>query len=234
MQKNLGPQSILLCLSLLRRVLRRAGQLEMYPGPVPYFEMPKFDNKRVRFLNQDEAKTLLLNLSVRSELWHDISAFALHTGMRAGEIFSLTPQSINMESRFATILDTKNTMGRSVPINDCALNIVKKRVNCSTAYLFENENFPNKQLTRPSKLFREVVKSCHLNKAVVDRRHKVVFHTLRHTFASWLIQDGIPLMVVSQLLGHKTLTMTLRYAHLAPDQGRTAVERLPTIFFFDK
>jgi integrase len=61
-----------------------------------------------------------------------------------------------------------------------------------------------------------------LNDKISDRRLKVVFHSLRHTFASWLVMDGTPLFTVSKLLGHSDIGMTMRYAHLAPDHLRLA------------
>ncbi|MDL2279575.1 tyrosine-type recombinase/integrase [Desulfovibrio sp. OttesenSCG-928-G11] len=57
---------------------------------------------------------------------------------------------------------------------------------------------------------------------ITDARHRVVFHTLRHTFASWLVQQGTPLYTVAELMGHSTLEMTRRYSHLAPDTLRKA------------
>jgi site-specific recombinase XerD len=57
---------------------------------------------------------------------------------------------------------------------------------------------------------------------VTDRRQKVVFHTLRHTFASWLVQMGRPLYTVSKLLGHRNIRWTERYAHLDPEVQREA------------
>ncbi len=64
------------------------------------------------------------------------------------------------------------------------------------------------------------------NSGVTDPRQRVCFHTLRHTFASWLAIQGEPLLAINELLGHKTLVMTMMYAHLMPDQKRRAVERL--------
>jgi integrase len=52
----------------------------------------------------------------------------------------------------------------------------------------------------------------------------VTFHTLRHTYASWAVMAGVPLYVVAKALGHRTLTMTARYSHLAPDSHRAAFE----------
>ena len=67
------------------------------------------------------------------------------------------------------------------------------------------------------------------NDGVEDRLDKVVFHSLRHTFGSWLAQNGEPLQVISDLLGHKDLKMTRRYAKLSPDQKRDAVLKLAMV-----
>jgi integrase len=64
------------------------------------------------------------------------------------------------------------------------------------------------------------------NSGVTDPRQRFYFHTLRHTFAWWLAIQGEPLLTIKELLGHKTLVMTMRYTHLMPDQKRKAVERL--------
>jgi integrase len=61
-----------------------------------------------------------------------------------------------------------------------------------------------------------------MNEGVTDARQKVVFHTLRHTFASWLVMRGVPLYDVAKLMGHNTIVMTQRYAHLAPDRLRAS------------
>lgn len=57
---------------------------------------------------------------------------------------------------------------------------------------------------------------------ITDARQRVVFHTLRHTYASWLVQKGVPLYTVAELMGHSTIDMTRRYSHLAPDSLRSA------------
>jgi site-specific recombinase XerD len=72
--------------------------------------------------------------------------------------------------------------------------------------------------------FERVVAELGLNAGIEDRRDKVVFHTLRHTFASWLVQGGIDLYRVKELMGHSVMAMTERYAHLAPDAGRVSVQ----------
>jgi site-specific recombinase XerD len=81
------------------------------------------------------------------------------------------------------------------------------------------------KIDKPSRTFKRVADEL-FNKGVEDSRQRVVFHTLRHTFASWLVMEGVDLYRVKELLGHKDLTMTQRYSHLAPDTLRGAVNIL--------
>lgn len=216
--QGLSLQTVHHCLSLLRRVLRRAIEWELYPGPVPVFRMPKFDNKRMRYLSKEEAISLLANLKLSSKAWHDITVLALNTGLRAGEIFKITLNDINFIDLSVHIKDTKSNKNRIVPLNKQALKVLldnsrdgdkeKPIFNINAAY------------TRP---FTKAVEQCGFNDGVVDRRERVVFHTLRHTFASWLVQEGVPIVIVAQLLGHSDLRMTMRYSHLAPNAAKSAV-----------
>lgn len=219
--KQLSPQSVHHVLGLLRRILRKAIQWELYPGPLPIFEMPKVQNDRTRFLTVEESTVLLNELKRRSELWHDICLFALSTGLRSGEIFSLLPEHINLRVKTVAVVDTKS-VNRTVPLNDAALDIAKKYISYGTGPYVFTTIYGNK-IEYAGKLYRRAVNVCGLNDGVQDRRQRVVFHTLRHTFASWLVQGGTPLAVVSRLLGHSDIKMTMRYAHLAPQQGREAV-----------
>jgi len=68
-----------------------------------------------------------------------------------------------------------------------------------------------------------------LNDGVADHRRKLVFHSLRHTFASWLVHMGKPLYTVNCLMGHSCIKMTIRYAHLAPDTQQAAAMELEGI-----
>ena len=78
--------------------------------------------------------------------------------------------------------------------------------------------------------FDRVVNALGLNEGKTDPQNRVVFHTLRHTFASWLAIQGTPLHVIKELLGHKTLKMTERYSHLMPDVKKRAVQALEGAF----
>ena len=78
----------------------------------------------------------------------------------------------------------------------------------------------------PSAVYFRTVADLKLNEGVNDPRDRVTFHTLRHTFASWLAMSGTPIKTISELLGHRTLSMTMKYAHLSPDHKRAAVKAL--------
>lgn len=73
------------------------------------------------------------------------------------------------------------------------------------------------------RIFRRAIKESGVNDGVMDMRDKVVFHTFRHTFASWLVQGAMPLALVGQILGHSSIQVTMRYIHLSQPQAYEAV-----------
>ena len=221
-KKQLSPQTVYHCLSLLRRILNRAKNWGLYSGELPAFEMPKFDNKRIKFLSPSEAEKLLSFLKYSHPDWYDISIVGLYTGLRAGEIFKLTSSDVQLEKNLLVVLDTKSKTNRVVPLNRHSRDALERNLNpfSPSSPIFDHKS---------CKTFSRAVEACGLNDGILDRRHRVVFHTLRHTFASWLVQAGVPIAVVSQLLGHKDLKMTMRYAHLAPQQAMEAIDYLATI-----
>ena len=224
---DLSPQTVKHCLALIKRIMRRALEWEMFSSPVPVFRMPVFDNRRVRFLTPDEAQTLLLKLKTRSTLWHDISAFALYTGLRRGEIFRLTAADIDLQSANVYVIgkNSKNKKHRFVPLNSEAMKIASHYAERNRmGALFQNQR--QGRLKVVGQIFRQMVEECGFNHGLSDRLQRVVFHTFRHTFASWLVQRGTPLVEVCSLLGHSNINMTMRYAHLAPDHAREAVSKL--------
>jgi integrase len=78
--------------------------------------------------------------------------------------------------------------------------------------------------------FSRIVNDMGFNKGVTLRKDRAVFHTLRHTFASWLVQSGEDIYTVKELMGHSTITMTERYAHLAPKNKKASVSKIEKIW----
>jgi integrase len=233
--KNLSPQSVYHCLSLLRRILRKALVLELYDGKLPIFDMPRFDNRRQRYLSHDEAESLLSSIKIVSALWHDIALLALQTGLRASEIFHLKRAHVSFDSKLIAVFDSKNNVIRHVPMNEIAENLLKLHFPPKPeGYFFVNAK--GHPFGKVSKIFRTVVNKAGLYHGVSDRRSQVVFHTLRLTFASWLVHlpGGTPIQLVGEILGHKTLRMTQRYAHLSSEQRFKAVQKLVNVFSYGK
>ena len=91
-------------------------------------------------------------------------------------------------------------------------------------HVFQNKN--GEGINHVYKVFGRTVEALGFNKSLKNTRDKVVFHTLRHTFASWLALNGTPLLAIKELGGWQSLDMVERYAHLVPDQKREAIKKL--------
>ena len=226
-----SPRSIVYALAVIRQVFNFSRDHDLFIGPNPVSRVgkPKADNRRIRFLAPEEADNLLEALKVRSQDMHDMALLSLNAGLRAGEIFSLTWPDVDFGNSVLTLRDTKSGRTRQVPMTAAVLSMLedrKKQAN-GNQLVFPAET--GGRVVQVSDTFNRVVAVLGFNNEVEDPRQKVVFHTLRHTCASWLVQNGVPLITVGRLLGHSTTAMTERYSHLAPDHFRQAVETLEKV-----
>ena len=230
--QHLAPQSVRHTLTLLGEIYRQAKKWDLYEGAIPTdkVKIPQSDNRRMRFLTKEEACVLLTALKERSpELWR-MSLLSLHTGMRAGEIFTLRWEHVNFTAETVAIMDGKGEQSRVVHMTEQVGEMLQGVAKMSRAkaglFVFPKQGTDNTPRTETGSGFQNIVRDTGLNDGITDPRDKLVFHSLRHTFASWLVQQGVPLYTVQKLMGHKTVIMTQRYAHLAPDQGREAARVL--------
>jgi integrase len=223
-----APRSIEYVLAIIRQAFNYARKNDLFAGdnPVSKVKIPRTDNRRVRFLTHDEADTLLTSLMKKSKQVHDMALMSLHTGGRAGEIFSLTWGCVDLEAGTMLLKDTKNTASRTAfmtqAVKDMLASIKPDQAGRDDLV------FPGRggvRMVQISKTFKRSVDDL-FNDGVDDPRERVFFHSLRHTYASWLVMEGVDLYRVKELLGHKDLAMTARYAHLAPDTLRGAVNIL--------
>lgn len=223
--KGYSPQTIKHALGLVRRVYRKLVAWGVYGGSVPTdnISMPRVDASRTRFLSRDEASKLLDALRLRSPTWHDIALMSLNTGMRLGEILALCWEDVDLINQHVHVRDAK-AGSRTAMLTDEAAAMLAGRVPLPTGLVFPARGDVQKASFKASKTFFNVVEELGFNTGITDRRQRVVFHTLRHTFASWLALEGVPLYVIGELLGHKTLEMTKRYSHLCPDAKRAAIQ----------
>lgn len=233
--KKCAPRSIAYGLAVVRQMFNHARRLGLYTGdnPVAKIKKPMADNRRVRFLTHEEADRLLGALALKSPNVHDMALLSLHCGLRAGEIFGLERGDLDIERGVITIRGTSMKAGTRTKSGKTRPAIMTEAVKAMLARRVHGQHhdlvFPDrdgKKTAAVSDTFKRVVADLGFNKGVEDDRQKVVFHTLRHTFASWLVEQGVDLYTVKELMGHGTLAMTERYSHLDPEKLQRAVKTL--------
>lgn len=155
---------------------------------------------------------------------------SLNTGLRLGELLRLHWADVDLISGFVTVRDeNRRKPGGSVPLNADAAGIFRLRAanRKQSGLVFPSVGGEGARID-VSHQFRAVADELGLNAGIApeDRQRRVVFHTLRHTFASWLALNGTDIYRIKTLMRHKTIEMTLRYAHLIPDATIEAVHNL--------
>jgi integrase len=226
--KGRTPRTVHYCLAVIRQVFNFAISTGVLNGknPVASVKKPKVDNRRLRFLTRHEAEELMQDLAKRSKSLYDIALVSLRCGLRAGEVFSLEWGDVDLERELLTLRDTKSGKNRVAYMTQDVLEMLKEKFKDQGPgeLVFPDRN--GKKRLAISKSFREAVKELGFNNGVTDKRQSVCFHSLRHTFASWLVENGTDLYTVKELLGHSTIAMTERYSHLAPNSMRSAIKGL--------
>jgi integrase len=245
---ELADATIRQYLALIRRVFNVAAMtsvdgIPLFRGESPMrgIDMPSPENERARFLSKDEARALLAaclghvaepQRANHAAYWqdlHDAMLLSLYAGLRVGEIQRLEWPDVNFFSGHIAVRRKKGGKpGGTVPANAELMEMLRRRMqhrSKGVALVFVPVN-GGKQRENISHLFSQLVDELGLNADVTDTRHKVVFHSLRHTFASWMAMDGVDIYRIKELMRHKTITMTMRYAKLSPDANRDAVEGL--------
>jgi len=212
--------------AIVRQIWNMARQEGLINTESPTGEIKKlkFDNKRLRFLSHNEADALLEGLKIRSLQLHNISLLSLHCGLRASEVFNLTWGKVDFDRGIITV-DGKGDKSRPAFMTaeiKAMLESLAKGNPDDLVFLDRK----GKKINRISYSFTRAVDEIKLNEGITDDRQKVVFHSLRHTFASWHVENGTDLYTVQKLLGHSTSAMTERYSHLSPDTLKSAVKAL--------
>lgn len=188
----------------------------------PMKKVKKFKEPRgrIRYLDEEEKSRLLeaCKNSLNTQLY-TIVMLALSTGMRLGEILNLTWTDVDLEAGKAVLHETKNGERRVVAIVSVALELLRKHKEFQQANtLFV---FPNERGSAPVNIRNDWEKALKVAE-VEDFR----FHDLRHTFASYLAMNGASLAELAEALGHKTLAMVKRYAHLSEAHTASVVQRM--------
>lgn len=187
-------------LSKLLRKHHQNGQLDR----LPQFEKLPEKNGRIRFLTKTEERSIIHALEEKNPDYGKLALFLVDTGARVGEALAL--KWADLRDRNVTFWETKSNHPRTVPLTSRTfdmLEVQRKNIPGGPFATIKYYNFRN--------AWNRAKTTCGLGDDV-----QVVPHILRHTCASRLAQSGVDIKRIQEFLGHKTLTMTLRYAHLCP------------------
>lgn len=189
----------------------------------PFNRFKLFENDFMpRFLNSIECRRLLTaTLDYNNTMLYDFITLALNTGCRASELTTLTWNNVSLDDRYIIIRNSLSKNKKTVykPINTvCVAALI--RLKSHKHYVFYNPQ-TDRNIRSFRRGFEYAVKRAELG--------NVRIHDLRHTFASFLVKNGVPLYHVSTLLGHSDIRITQRYAHLAPEHLHDVLKRLPVL-----
>jgi len=214
------PATINRDLSRLRRMLNVAIEWELLEkSPLKNLKFLRENNARTRYLTIEECHRLIA--SCIAPHIRAIVTVALHSGMRLGEILNLSWQDLDFRSRFILIRDSKNGEGRPVPMDVAVYELLSSYPHRpGTDLVFSSSR--GKRLTDIHIGFKNACKRAE----IIDFK----FHDTRHSYASNFVMAGGDIFTLQRLLGHKTPSMTQRYAHLSPSYRASAVDRMNNIW----
>lgn len=224
--KDFSPKMVNTILGELSTVFNYAIDKELIViNPTKKVKSLKLDNKRERYLSKDEI-SLLLAATKEDEQLYIFTLLALTTGARVGAIARLTSRDINFDTKTINMLDEKNAEKYTAFLEHNELELLLRNratsIKLDTPILKEDGATALSHITYKMGLLLDTL----FNDGITDTKHRVVIHSLRHTFASHLAISGTPIFTIQKLLNHKDINMTLRYAKLAPDSGRDAIKNL--------
>lgn len=179
---------------------------------------PKFERRRepvgrLRWLtDEEEAKLVAFTRHFGRDRYADLWILLVDTGLRVGEALRLRWKDIDLDRKQLSVWVTKGDKPRTVPMTDRVWTVLARDAQRPDGPFADLSQRTLATVWNTAKAAMRLVKD-----------DQFVPHCLRHTFASRLVQAGVPILTVRELCGHKTLAMTMRYAHLAPDNLAGAI-----------
>lgn len=213
------PASINRILEIIRAILNRAHKEWEWLDNVPVIRMRKEDNKRIRWLTKKQADRLMSELPDHLK---NMAAFTLTTGLRESNVTQLKWSEIDLIRGHALIHPDESKTNRAIPVplNKQAISIIQAQKGKHPEYVF---TYHGKPVTRCN---NHAWRKALIRAGIEDFR----WHDLRHTWASWHVQNGTALYELQQLGGWSNYETVLRYAHLSSDHLKLAAERIHGTF----
>jgi len=203
-------------ISLVYRLGIESGKVKENPARLVKHRLA--NNTRNRWLSAEEEVRLRAYVEATCPEHLPELDLALNTGLRRGEMYGLAWENVNVSRKVLTISRSKNGETRHVPLNSTALDALeklRKRGDSTGPVIRSAQGDP---LAGPRHWFEPAITKTKIR--------SFSWHCLRHTFASRLVMAGVDLRTVQELMGHKSIAMTVRYSHLTPKHTLAAVERL--------
>ncbi len=222
-QKTCSPSTKNRYIALVRGILYKARDEWEWIDEAPKLKQYKEPNKRVRWLRPKEAERLINALP--DNFWRQMAIFSLCTGLRQSNVFGLTWEQVDLAQRIAWIYpdETKADNAIGVPLNQTAIRVLSERLGQHKTFVFTNtKNNPVKELD--DRVWERSLKKANIK--------NFRWHDLRHTWASWLVQRGVPLLALKEMGGWQKLEMVMRYAHLATEHLQSHADILDALNSF--
>ncbi|WP_373889304.1 tyrosine-type recombinase/integrase [Massilia sp. TS11] len=215
-----SPSTANRVLALLRAILRRACFEWEWIDRVPKIKLYPEPKRRVRWIEPDQVKTLLAE---RLPYQRDMVLFSLATGLRQSNVRLLSWEQVDLERRTLWIPESQAKAGEDihVSLSEFAVELLRRQEGKHPNWVFTREGKPIKYVN--TKYWRDAVKRA----GIQDFR----WHDLRHTWASWLVQNGTPLYTLQEMGGWKSSEMVRRYAHLSPAHMASHAEIVGRILY---
>jgi integrase len=224
LKEELAPKSVNNHLTVLRKLLNLAAEWGVIPH-APKVKQLKMTHAEIEFLTFEETERFV---QAAAPEWKAFVVTALKTGLRVGELLALKWEDLDLVAGRLIVRRTlwhnqegtpKGGRTREVPLSDEAVATLKAHRHMRGPYVFCEANGARLTHSRVKDVVPFICKKAQLAK-------RLTTHDLRHTFASHLVMRGVTLKAVQELLGHASIDMTMRYAHLSPNVKREAVQLL--------
>lgn len=216
--KESSPSTANRVLALIRSILRKAALEWEWFDKLPRIRLYKEAKRRVRWLTPEQVQTLLKELPPHQQ---DMMLFALSTGLRQANVLKLEWSQVDMARKVCWIHpdQAKARKAIHVPLNTSAMEVLLRQTGKHSQRVFTYRGIPSESAN--TRGWRAALKRAGIE--------NFRWHDLRHTWASWLAQQGTPMNVLQELGGWESETMVKRYAHLAPAQLVEHSERVANL-----
>lgn len=228
--KKVSPKTVDHYLSLIHSIFEHAINSHgiKIENPTRKVKRPEYDNRKTRFFSHEQAAELLSYLEKPNTMTvHDQTIMGIYSGMRFSEIKNMKWSDINFDTGLIEIRNTKTSSNRQAYITEPIETMLRRREadpKKDPVHVFRSR-FGKDQRHVSATFYRALVE-LGFNTPGLARIDRLDFHSTRHSFGSWLAQEGVSLYEISELMGHQDITQTRRYAKLLPETKRRAVERL--------